>query len=80
MIEEKVKEILSELSVEEKIENNSSLSDDLVLDSLAMVTLLIELEDAFEIQLDESDMNPFELNSVQDVIDMVSKYKDEDNE
>jgi len=45
-----------------------------VLDSLSMVTLLIEIEEQFGIELDEKDMNPFELTDVQSVIDMVKKY------
>lgn len=50
------------------------MQDDIGLDSLGLVTLLIELEDAFSITLDESDMNPFELLTVMDVIDMVNEY------
>ena len=79
-IEEKVKSILSELSGEDAISNEATLQNDLALDSLAMVTLLIEIEDAFEIQLDESDMNPFDFETVQSVVDMVLKYVGEENE
>lgn len=79
-IEEKVREILSELSGEESFDDNAMLQEDLVLDSLAMVTLLVEIEEKFEIQLDESDMNPFDLNTVQSVIDMVKKYCGEKDE
>lgn len=73
-IEEKVKEILSNLSGEETIENYSTLQADLALDSLMMVTMLVEIEEAFEIELDEADMNPFDLITVQSIIDMVAKY------
>ena len=74
-VEEKVKAILYALSGEESVPNEASLQEELALDSLAMVTMLIEIEDVFEIQLDESDMNPFDLTTVQDVIDMVGKYR-----
>ena len=40
-----------------------------------MVMLLVMIEDVFEIELDESDMNPFKLRTVNDVINLVSKYK-----
>ena len=73
-IEEKVKGILSKLSGDEKIVNDATLQGDLALDSLHMVTLLVEIEETFDIELDESDMNPFDLTTVQDVIDMVGKY------
>lgn len=77
-IEERIKSILFELSGEEDIDNIASLQEDIALDSLAMVTLLIEVESAFDIQLDESDMNPFDLNTVQDLVDLVNKYRGQD--
>lgn len=73
-IEHKIKEILCNLSGEKKIESNFYLQGELAMDSLMMVTMLVEIEDAFSIELDESDMNPFELETVQNVIDMVVKY------
>ena len=77
-IEDKVKDIISELCGEENIENSMTLQNDLSLDSILMVTLLIEIEEKFEITLNESDMNPFELTTVQSVIDLVRKYIDEE--
>lgn len=79
-IETKVKEILCELSGEENIENTDHLQGDLALDSLMMVTMLVEIEEAFAIELDEVDMNPFDLSTVQNVIDMVAKYCGDENE
>ena len=79
-IEETVKGILTELSGEELIKNTFRLQEDLGLDSLMMVTMLVEIEDIFGIELDETDMNPFELSTVQNVIDMVAKYCGDGNE
>lgn len=79
-INEQVKNILQELSGVHIIENNSRLQEDLGLDSLLMVMLLIEIEEKFGIQLDESDMNPFSLDTVQSVVNMVGNYKGEGNE
>ena len=73
-VDEKVKTILSELSGQRVIENDFSLQNDLALDSLSMVTLLIEIENVFEIQLDEADMNPFDLETVDDIIALVKRY------
>ena len=61
-IEEKIKGILCELSGLDSIETTAHLQEDIALDSLMMVTMLVEIEEAFDIQLDEADMNPFELN------------------
>lgn len=73
-IQEQLKEILSGLSGEEAIANEATLQGDLALDSLSMVTLLVEIEENFGMELEESDMNPFDLTTVQSVIDMVEKY------
>ena len=72
--EKKIKGILSELSGEKRIKNSARRQENLALDSLSMVTLLIEIEEQFGIELDEKDMNPLELTDVQSVIDMVKKY------
>ena len=74
MINDKVIEILTELSGTENISLENHLQNDLGLDSMLMVTLLIEIEEKFNIELNESDMNPFDLNTVQDVISLVEKY------
>ena len=81
---EKVCVILSELSGIETICLEHELQSDLGLDSLQMVTLLMMLEENFRITLDESDMNPFDLVNVWQVVDLVEKYeggeKNEENE
>ena len=79
-IETKVKQLLSELSGEESVENTDHLQKDLALDSLMMVTMLVEIEEAFGVELNEADMNPFDLSTVQNVIDMVAKYCSDENE
>ena len=71
---DKVCVILSELSGIETICLEHELQSDLGLDSLQMVTLLMMLEENFQITLDESDMNPFDLINVWQVVDLVEKY------
>ena len=73
-IENEVLDLLSDLCGSEVVDTTQSLIEDLVFDSLRMVTLLIMIEDTFEIELDQSDMNPFLLITVQDVIDLVARY------
>lgn len=77
---EKISEILCELSGIKEIKPEDNLKEDLALDSLSMVTLLLEIEETFEIELDESDMNPFDLNTVEDAVKLVEKYRDDGNE
>ena len=71
---DKVCVILSELSGIETICLEHELQSDLGLDSLQMVTLLMLLEENFQIVLDESDMNPFDLINVRNVVGLVEKY------
>lgn len=71
---EKIFEILQELSGVEKITEDLSLIEDIGLDSLLMVSMLIEFEEAFDIEFKESDMNPFDLITVNDAIALVESY------
>lgn len=73
-IEQKINDILFELSGENIFTSDTQLQEKLALDSLSMVMLIINIEDAFDIQLDEADMNPLELKTVQNIIDLVKKY------
>ena len=79
-IESKIKGILSELSGEKDISNGATLQGNLALDSISLVTMLVEIEDAFGIELKESDMNPFLLNTVGNVVEMVKGYKGDADE
>ena len=69
-----VSSILCELSGSDIICLHYRLVEDLSLDSLQMVTLLMMLEEEFKIVLEESDMNPFDLITVQNVMDLAEKY------
>ena len=75
MIKTQSIEILENLCTEKITDTSLQLAGDLALDSLRMVMLLVMIEDVFDIELNESDMNPFELVTVKDVINLVAKYK-----
>lgn len=70
-----VMDILRTVSNEETINLTDSLAADLHLDSLAMVMLLVCLEDTLQIQLKEADMNPYDLQTVEDVVTLAQRYK-----
>lgn len=78
-IEEKVYEIIEKLCGSTVGENSLRLREDLGFDSLNMVLLLIEIETEFSIKLNESDMNPYALRTVDDVILLVRGYGQSDN-
>ena len=72
--QEKVMELLEDLSGVSNITPEASLQVDLGLDSLAMVTLLVMLEETFSIELKEADMNPFDLKTAADVVALAERY------
>lgn len=76
MIKKETIEILEDICTENISDFSAELVNDLSMDSLKMVMLLVMIEDRFDIELDESDMNPFALITVQDVVSLVLKYKE----
>jgi len=70
--------IIQGLSEKEDVRAEDRLTEDLALDSLNRVLLLVSLEEELGIELDESDMNPFDLITVADVCALVCKYKGEE--
>ena len=73
-IQDKVFDLIEELCLVSVRDTKMKLIEDLAMDSLRMVMLLVSLEDVFEIELDESDMNPFALITVGDVVALAMKY------
>ncbi len=71
-------EILIDLTGVESVQKTDRLVEDLGMDSLQMVTMLAEMEEIFQIVLDESDMNPFDLQTVEDALALVEKYCGDD--
>lgn len=73
---EKTTKLLADLSGLSDISPENSLVENLGFDSLAMVMLLVALEDTFAIELNEADMNPFDLKTAGDVIALAERYVD----
>ena len=71
---EKVITVLAGLSGVSTVTEEDTLSESLGLDSLSHALMILELEDAFEIQFKEADMNPFDLITVADVVALVERY------
>lgn len=72
---EKIIKIISNHSAVSEININSS--DELAaigIDSLGMVELIVDLEDEFDIQIDDSKLDPNMLKRVKDIINLVKNY------
>lgn len=76
-INKRIIDIIEDLSIMHVNDVSVSLVEDLALDSLKMVMLLIMIEEEFEIQFDETDLNPKNIITVEDVIELVLMYLEE---
>lgn len=77
-LEKQVVEVLEDLVLSPIDDLDKKLIEDLSMDSFRLVLLLVNLEETFQIELDESDMNPFALITVRDVLNLVKKYVKEE--
>lgn len=69
-----VSEIIKQKGYSAEIIPKLKLKEDLGLDSLDMVELIVELEEQYNIEIDESDLDPAELQTLGQVHDLVEKY------
>ena len=71
-----LKNKLVELCLKEtdiKVKSNDNLKS-AGIDSLALVSLIVAIEEAFEISFDDSDLEPKNLNTLNDILKIVGKY------
>lgn len=74
-MQRQVDRILSDMSfLEDSPSPDMTLREDLGLDSLRLVELMVELENALTIQLEESDLDPENLLTVGDLYRLLEKY------
>lgn len=74
---EKLMEILRELRPEVDFEIETSLIDGGILDSFDMVSLIGELNDAFDIEISFEDMEPENFNSAKSMYAMIARLQSE---
>jgi acyl carrier protein len=76
-MEEKVLSILKEIRPEFDFEESDNFVEDGYLDSFDIVTLVSELEVAFDVVIDGLDVLPENFETVQDICNMVNKSREE---
>ena len=69
-----INSILTEKRFSETIAEDMKLSEDLGFDSLSLVELIVDLEERFDIEIDESDLDPGHLKTVGQIYTLVDKY------
>jgi len=70
---EEVLEILSSICPDVDFEETENLIDDSVIDSFAVIQIVTELMEHFDIFIDADDIEPENLNSLDAICDMVFK-------
>lgn len=74
---EQLLEILNDLDDSIDWENEDQLIKDRKLDSFGVISLVSELEDAFDIEIEASDIVPDNFNSVNAMWAMIQRLADE---
>lgn len=74
---EQLMEILKELRPDVDFENENALIDDAVLDSFDLVSLIGEINDAFEVEVSFDEMEPENFNSAKAMYAMIERLKQE---
>ena len=70
-------EILNEIDETIDYETETGLIDDHLLDSFAIISLVSELEDAFDISIDAAEMTPENFNSAANLWKMVERLQED---
>lgn len=70
-------EILNEIDDTIDYETETGLIDDHLLDSFAIISLVSELEDTFDISIDAAEMTPENFNSAANLWKMVERLQED---
>ena len=74
---EKLIEILEELKPGVDYENTDNLIDGRVLDSLTILSLVSEIEDAFDVEIPTVEIIPSNFNSAKNIYALIEKLQNE---
>lgn len=73
---EKLMSILMEIDDSIDYTQEKALIDDRLLDSFGVITLVSELEDAFDIDIEASEMTPENFNSAESIYKMIQRLQE----
>lgn len=75
MIKETVDKVVMELAMLDEIPaEDTRLREDMGVDSLKMVELMVGIEEALDIEIRESDLDPDTYQTMEDLYDMARRY------
>ena len=73
---EELLDILNEIDDSIDYENEKALIDDHLLDSFSIITMVSELEEHFDIEIDAAEMTPENFNSAEALWAMVQRIQE----
>ncbi len=76
-MKDELMEILTEIRPDVDFENETSLIDDSILDSMDIVSLVGELDDAFDVTVGVENLLPENFNSVDAMVKLIERLQDE---
>ena len=76
-MKDELMEILTEIRPDVDFENETSLIDDGILDSMDIVSLVGELDDAFDVTVGVENLLPENFNSVDAMLKLIERLQDE---
>lgn len=71
-------EILEDIKPGVDYENSETLIDDHLLDSLSILSLIAEIEDAFDVVIPTVEIVPANFNSVKKIMALITKLQEEE--
>lgn len=71
-------EILEDIKPGIDFENEDALVDDGILDSLAIIRLVSDISDEFDVEIQVTDLVPENFNTVQAIMDLIERLEDEE--
>jgi len=71
-------EILNDLRPNVDFEAEEHLIDDMILDSLALVSLISEINDVFDVTITARDIVPENFNSAKALYELIQRLEDEE--
>ncbi len=74
---EKLLKILSEIRPDVDFANATKLIDDGILDSFDIISIVNELNEAYDIEIDVEDLEPYNFNTCSAMLELIEKLQNE---
>lgn len=76
-MKEQLLKLLKETRPDIDFENEQKLIDDSILDSFDIIQIVMEMNEAFDINIQVEDLEPENFNSIQGMMELIARLQDE---